>query len=1254
MKFENTKSIGYGDRWKHVFSRMFLMVFLAVFSFSLYAQDSDNTEFWFVAPDASKSHADRPTFLMITTGDKPATVTISMPKNKYFKSRTDTIMSMDAKSHWKFEFKDVQVDSVENTYTSSGKVTDKGILITSTAPISAYYQIDGGNQKEIFTLKGKKALGEDFYMPFQQAYVNSGASYKEDAFRQIQIVASEDETEVTVVPANGNLIDLSDNSIVNSGSSKTKKLNKGQTLLWRGEKFDTQLTGSRVTSTKPIAVTLFEDCNSVVGQSSIDPIGDQMVPVNKLGQNYIVVKGFSYGGNVTDHVGVLAVEDNTVIKVGDFEEQTLQKGKYYSWNLGVGATNPQAYSVTSNRPVYCMHQSAAGSEVGGSLLPSLYSISARRITFFKGDMNINSMFLVFRESAKDGFVMDGDSLKVTVGEVGFEDWRYAKVDIKASGGNRVCTIENDKGAFSLGYFLGAATTSSLYGYFSAFGTFSFESDVIAHCGDSYTFSAPYAKSYKWLYNGEEISNEATFVATKSGEYTLTVDQDQYKITDKTYLKLQNFSHILSAPEQLLENKAYNFTIKLNPDDDPDNYFSTTYLWNFGEGASVPTSTEAGVEVFYSSSGTKNISLTIWNHDANCDTTITRTIEVLDKSEGIVLYWRTDTKDRDWNNVKNWAKDPEGQNPIEVIPADYTKVYLPGKAANYPSLTQENTDWTHYGQPEADEIVFRYGSELHYQHELKYNKAYINYNWGYYGDSPASGQQPPLSLENAEILQRDAWHILAAPLKSMASGDFSLAGRPFSWQTQFTVTTPGSVAEGDLSEAFPTNDVALATTNNAIAVKMAGYESGKVGHKDQTNLEGLKGVIEIPYFENESLKAHYTAHNYDALAKKSYFYYFDTRTLKLLNSPLGSMSRSDEAYRFVYETELNEPPSNAVYEMPLNTEGMGDSNEVMVGNPFLAPIDAKAFAEENTENIDDSQGYKLLSEDEKIWEQHYFTEGSIIPAWKAFIVTVKPNVTTLSFPFTVTLPSQTENEENGLDASVTGLRSGSADGALSVHIQKAGIESGDCAILQNNRNTNNTEIRKMILPEGHEAPEIFFMSSGGDLSYLVRNLGQGENEVPIGVKTSDVHSCLALEFRNIAAFTASTGAKAILVDKHLNVRQDLVHSPVYRFTQQASGLDKQYVDKNRFVLQLGGETGTIGQEDPEDGINIMYRSGILKVTSDENIDAVSVYDLYGRLVFSVHSVNLSQYTHPIALQGKLFLVRVKTASGKEKVKKIMGN
>jgi hypothetical protein len=634
---------------------------------------------------------------------------------------------------------------------------------------------------------------------------------------------------------------------------------------------------------------------------------------------------------------------------------------------------------------------------------------------------------------------------------------------------------------------------------------------------------------------------------------------------------------------------------------------------------------------------------VFQAKVNNQLNITATLPYLSVAPA-VMYWRTDAENSNWNNRNNWAKSATMGDNISAVPAPCTRVVLPGseKTKVYPSLSDENTDRSLYGEPEADEIVFNYGSQLHYQHKLKYNRAFIQYNWGYYkSDTPTDGK--PTNWEEGRQLSRNTWHILAAPLKKMASGDFSLAGRPFSWQSQFQkVTNPGGLVEvGDLSKSFPENNIDLVDNNNAIAVKMAGYQSGKTGYKNQENLDGLKGVLEIPYFENKD----YPGHNYDALSKKSSFYYFDTKTLKLLNSPVGSMLRGNEAYRFVYETQNNEAPTDEVYTMTVNTKDLGTSNEVMIGNPLLADIDAAAFAEVNASTIDPAKGYKLLSEEDGTWKQHQFNPGGIIPAWKAFIVTLNSSgASTVSFPLTAT---NTRSASTTARASYTGA----VGNSLSLQLLKEGAASGDAAVLQNNQDGNSPEVRKMILPEGHATPEVFFIDSEKGAANLIQHYTPGQKEVTIGVKTSDTRSRLSLEFGNIPAFIASTGAKAILKDTYLNIKQDLVRNPVYTFTQRASGLDKQSVDKNRFILQLTNET--VRKNDADEGINILYRSGILKITSDENIGAIYIYDSQGRLVHSAHSVNFTEYTHRVSLRGGIFLIQVRTISGKLKVEKING-
>jgi len=1285
---KNSRSCGIGK--VPILYKALFVCFFGIFSFSLHSQENvEYTEFcWFVVPDAAQAHDDQPVFFMITAGAKDALVKISMPANSSFPVQTKSLAPYES---WKITYGDHignpegfrgEMDLLENPISKAGQPTNKGILISSTASISAYYQLDGhkSGQKEIFTLKGEKALGSEFYTPFQTKYLLSTRwDSDKQVFRQIHIVAVDDNTNVTFKAPSDLANTYISNGIFAKNLEHTVSLNRGQTLLLRENVKGSGLMGTHIKTTdgKRIAVTVFEDCVDSQGQ---DPIGDQIVPINNVGTSYIVVKGYTkYNNdnnkikNTVDHVYILATQNSTTVKVGGVDKGTIDAGQYLYFDIDDGNTNPQAYYFETSKPAYCFHQSAVVGEVGGALIPSMYSISSRKISFYNQALSINSIFLIYRESGKSSFKIkyqgkEEKNLSVNEGSVGVDGWLYSKQNLDKEEGTT--TISNDEGAFALGYFASpGGGTTSLYGYLSNFGAFSLGGDTLYVCGKSHTFDGGYAKGHTWTDPDDIVTTGPTFTATKSGKYKLVRNLDPIPEVVETYLKLQNFEKAnLSAPKQLLVDKTYNFTIKLDKSD-KDNIFDVGYEWIFGDGASVATSSANMVTVSYSTPGIKTVTLKIKNKDAGCETTITANVEVLDASQGKVMYWKKDAKNPDWNNVNNWAKDAEG-TPLPVIPAKHTRVYLPylpDNANNYPNLEDGYTDWTHYEQPEVNEIVFRYGSELHYQHLLKYNKAYINYNWGYY-DGKFNNEQPSKSWENAKKLSRNTWYILAAPLKEMASGDFSLTGRPFSWQKKFQTTTlQDGVIEGGFSSAFADNAVPLAKNNNAIAVKMAGYNT-QTGYQDQTYLENLKGVIEIPYFENSSIALSYPGHSYDALSEISNFYYFDTQTLKLLNSPVSSMSRGDKAYRFVYETEDNSVPTNNMYKLALNAESISATGEVMVGNPFLSPIYAWAFYKENEAVINYDAGFKLLSEDKANWERkEYNGEGGdqMIPAWRAFIVTLKENpsgtsksasINTLSTkgtPSGIVLSFPLETYPMPRSASVRARASylDFVNSALSVQILKEGVASGDAAELRSNPDGNSSDIRKMILPEGHAVPEVFFIDSEEGTSNLIQNYKPGQKEVAIGVKTSDVHSRLSLQFKNVPMFTATTGAKAVLVDKYLNIKQDLARSATYGFTQRATGLDKQSVDKTRFVLQLGNETTV--QEDSENGIHVFYRSGVLQISSDETIDAVAVYDSQGRLVYSAHSIGRTEYTYSISLKGGIFVVQVKTASGKSKAEKITG-
>lgn len=263
--------------WKSPFLIAAALVLL--FSNHLFCQK--DTEFWFVAPEISKGSSgtnyDRPAVFRFSTYENPATITIAQPANPGFIPQT---ISLPANASGFVQLFDV--DGFENKPPNS--ILNYGFLITATASITAYYEILGDClcNPEIFPLKGKNALGTDFYVPFQTFLDNSPDHFPlpHGAF---DVVATEDNTVVTIKPTK---------AIVGHAANVqfSVTLQKGQT--WSGEAIGQGASehpaGTKVTSTKPIAITMKDDLlmGFIFGGFCRDLLGDQLIPVDKTGTQY--------------------------------------------------------------------------------------------------------------------------------------------------------------------------------------------------------------------------------------------------------------------------------------------------------------------------------------------------------------------------------------------------------------------------------------------------------------------------------------------------------------------------------------------------------------------------------------------------------------------------------------------------------------------------------------------------------------------------------------------------------------------------------------------------------------------------------------------------------------------------------------------------------------------------------------------------------------------------------------------------------
>ncbi|MBL7808309.1 MAG: HYR domain-containing protein [Saprospiraceae bacterium] len=475
----------------------------------LFAQK--DTEFWFVAPEISQNNAsnfDRPVAFRFSTYGTPAIVTVSQPANPAFPVQTINIAANTSgvlQLPPFFQF-------VENTPANT--VHNKGFLIQSTAPITAYYELIGGvpNNPELFSMKGKNALGTTFYTPFQNITDNS-ADYTPFPKSAFDIVASENNTTVTITPTR---------AIVGhpANVSFNITLNRGQT--WSGEASshlgNQHPTGTKIVSDKPIAVTIKDDLLEsgwLFGGFCRDVMADQMVPVDKLGTRYVVQKGLLNGD---EFAFVLATENGTQVKMdGVVVAPNLNAGQMANLSVTAGP-----HMIETSSPAYVWQMTGHNCEVAGEIMPALDCSGSNAVRFVRSTAEPFHLFLTTRNGFQDGFVLNGNpnlilpgSFQVVPGSGG--EFVAAAISFE----NNVITagqssvVSNSQGLFQMGFLNGGVTTGCRYGFFSDFGNKVLVENTIALCagdttlieGQSYTAPA----SLNFIHPGINGACDTSFV-----------------------------------------------------------------------------------------------------------------------------------------------------------------------------------------------------------------------------------------------------------------------------------------------------------------------------------------------------------------------------------------------------------------------------------------------------------------------------------------------------------------------------------------------------------------------------------------------------------------------------------------------------------------------------------------------------------------------------------------------------------------------
>ena len=410
-----------------------------------------------------------------------------------------------------------------------------------------------GSQASSLTSKGRAALGKSFKWV---GVPNRGGSYTLLS-NTVGIMATEDNTTIDIFgydPACFFRLGTDAAGITANDLSLT--LNKGQTYVLEApvtaasSPNQSGWIGASITSNKDIVVN--------VGQMHVQPsagitnqdVGiDQIIPENKLGKEYVFIRG--YGINSMEFPVIIATENDTKIYLngGSTPETTINIGEYYevpstkySENSTTASVQGANMYLNASKPVYAV-QSLSGnvSTATGDInfiapvncllsntvdnIPTIDAIAGATISggvTILASATIPNSEISVKYGTNFGSTVSTTTLNTAQKSViGTSEWKTFFLPGLTGGVSVTAT-----GPIAVG-FLGYSGAIGASGYFSGFETIpSVEVTTIGDgCLPSSILTATSGFSqYLWYNNGTILPDVSanTYTPTAAGSYSVTV------------------------------------------------------------------------------------------------------------------------------------------------------------------------------------------------------------------------------------------------------------------------------------------------------------------------------------------------------------------------------------------------------------------------------------------------------------------------------------------------------------------------------------------------------------------------------------------------------------------------------------------------------------------------------------------------------------------------------------------------------------
>lgn len=347
---------------------------------------------------------------------------------------------------------------------------------------------------------------------------------------------------------------------------------------------------------------------------------------------------------------------------------------------------------------------------------------------------------------------------------------------------------------------------------------------------------------------------------------------------------------------------------------------------------------------------------------------------------------------------------------------------------------------------------------------------------------------------------------------------------------------------------------------------------------------------------------------------------------------GTLSRNNAGKLLVSNMVDRSDPYTYVdpVVVPATLTPSADGKYLMVGNPFMAPLDVQAFVAANSDVL--AQKYWIrsdLTSTAVTYDGTRWSEGtSLIAPYSVFYVEAKtPSIASVEVKFTADMQKfATSSTDAGSQAASLKITAEDAEGSSSAAVRYAASAS-------NGFGMEDAQMISGLTGNADNAPQVYTVA--GNTAVSVNQLKDAQR-IPLGVTAAD-GSVVTLTFSGVAAVK-----DAALYDAELQSETPLHEG--YQLTVNGSSY-------GRYFLIGKGSGTTTGISDVETGDNVSVSSILprqIVVTSDAELRSVSVWSVSGALLKKV-TLN-GDYTCTLNnVDSDVVVVRTETANGTQMTK-----